>query len=61
MIAKSSANPVFVTAKTGAIKEAEALNEKYSKLKVVIDWRTPENESASGQAKIIRKSVREWH
>ncbi len=59
MIAKSSANPVFVTAKTGALKTAEALNEKYSKLKVVIDWRTPENESASGQAEIIRDVVKD--
>jgi ribose transport system substrate-binding protein len=58
MIAKSSANPVFITAKTGALKTAEALNEKYSKLKVVIDWRTPENESASGQAEIIRDVVK---
>jgi ribose transport system substrate-binding protein len=58
MIAKSSANPVFITAKTGAIKTAEDLNEKYSKLKVVIDWRAPENESASGQAEIIREVVK---
>lgn len=57
MIAKSSANPVFVSAKTGAIKTAEALNEKYSKLNVVIDWQTPENESASEQAEIIRSVV----
>ena len=58
MIAKSSANPVFISAKTGAIKTAEALSEKYSKLKVVIDWRTPENESASEQALIIRDVVK---
>lgn len=58
MIAKSSANPVFISAKTGAVKTAEALSEKYSKLKVVIDWRTPENESASEQALIIRDVVK---
>lgn len=58
MIAKSSANPVFISAKTGAIKTAEALSEKYSKLNVVIDWRTPENESASEQAQIIRDVVK---
>lgn len=58
MIAKSSANPVFISAKTGAIKTAEALSEKHSKLKVVIDWRTPENESASEQAQIIRDVVK---
>lgn len=57
MIAKSSANPIFLSAKTGAEKTAEALSEKYSKLKVVIDWRTPENESASEQAQIIRNVV----
>jgi ribose transport system substrate-binding protein len=58
MIAKSSANPVFISAKTGAIKTAESLSEKHSKLKVVIDWRTPENESASEQAQIIRDVVK---
>jgi len=58
MIAKSSANPVFLSAKTGATKTAESISEKYSKLKVVIDWRTPENESASEQAQIIRDVVK---
>lgn len=57
MIAKSSANPVFISAKTGAIKTAEALTEKHSKLRVVIDWQTPDNENASEQAEIIRKAV----
>lgn len=57
MIAKSSANPVFISAKTGAIKTAEALTEKHSKLRVIIDWQTPENESASEQAEIIRNAV----
>jgi len=58
MIAKSSANPVFISAKTGAIKTAEALTKKYNKLKVVIDWQNPENESASEQAEIIRNVVK---
>lgn len=57
MIAKSSANPVFISAKTGALKTAEALTEKHSKLRVIIDWQTPENESASEQAEIIRNAV----
>lgn len=57
MIAKSSANPVFISAKTGAIKTAVALTEKHSKLRVVIDWQTPDNESASEQAEIIRNAV----
>ena len=43
MIAKSSANPVFLPAKTGAIKKAEDISKKYSLLDVVINWRTPEN------------------
>jgi len=59
MIAKSSANPVFLTAKTGAIKKAEDISEKYSLLDVVINWRTPENENASEQAEIIRHAVKE--
>ncbi len=57
MIAKSSVNPVFISAKTGAVKTAEALTEKHSRLKVVIDWQTPENENASEQAEIIRNAV----
>lgn len=58
MIAKSSVNPVFLSAKIGAIKTAKALNEKYSKLNLVIDWQTPENENASEQAQIIRNAVK---
>jgi len=57
MIAKSSANPVFESAKIGAIKTAESLSEKYSKLDVTINWQTPDNESASEQAEIIRNAV----
>jgi ribose transport system substrate-binding protein len=59
MIAKSSSNPVFVAAKTGAISEAENISEKSSKLDLVINWTTPENENASEQAEIIRTAVRE--
>jgi ribose transport system substrate-binding protein len=59
MIAKSSANPVFLSAKTGAEKKAKDISEKYSLLDVVINWKTPENENAFEQAEIIRNSVRE--
>jgi ribose transport system substrate-binding protein len=59
MIAKSSANPVFLSAKTGAIKKAKDISEKYSLLDVVINWRTPENENASEQAEIILHAVKE--
>ncbi len=58
MIAKSSANPVFESAKIGAIKTAESISEKYSKLDVTIDWQTPNTESASEQAEIIRNAVK---
>jgi len=58
MIAKSSVNPVFLSAKIGAMKTAEAINQKYSKLKIIIDWQTPENESASEQAEIIYNAVK---
>ena len=59
MIAKSSANPVFLAARTGALKKAEDISEKYSLLDVVINWKTPENENALEQAEIIRNAVRE--
>lgn len=59
MIAKSSVNPVFLSAKTGAEKKAKDISEKYSLLDVVINWRTPENENALEQVEIIRNAVRE--
>lgn len=59
MIAKSSANPVFLSAKTGAEKKAKEISEKYNLLDVTIKWETPENESASEQAEIIRYAVKE--
>lgn len=59
MIAKSTANPVFLSAKTGAEKKAKDISEKYSLLDVVINWKTPENENASEQAEIIRNAVKE--
>jgi ribose transport system substrate-binding protein len=59
MIAKSSANPVFLSAKTGAEKKAEDISDKYSLLDVVINWKTPDDENASEQAEIIRQAVKE--
>jgi ribose transport system substrate-binding protein len=59
MIAKSSANPVFLSAKTGAEKKAKDISEKYSLLDVEINWKTPDNENASEQAEIIRNAVQE--
>lgn len=57
MIAKSEANPIFESAKIGAIKTAEMLSEKYSKIDVIIDWQTPANESASEQSARIYDAV----
>lgn len=59
MIAKSSANPVFLSAKTGAIAQALKISEKYSKLDVVVNWKTPEIENASVQAAIIRNAIQD--
>lgn len=59
MIAKSSDNPVFTTAKKGALQAAEELSEKYSMLHVEVDWETPATEDANRQVEIIRKAVRE--
>lgn len=59
MIAKSSANPIFESAKVGAEKTAKQLSEKYSKIEVVIDWKTPKNESASEQSELIHNAVKD--
>ncbi len=59
MVGKSSTNPVFLSAKTGAMQKAEDISEKYGKLDVILNWRIPENESASEQARIIHKAVNE--
>lgn len=57
MIPKSSVNPVFLAAKIGAMRTAESLNEKHSKIKVVIDWQPPLHDSPTEQSKIIMNSV----
>jgi len=57
MIAKSSFNPVFLSAKKGAFQEAAELSEKYNLLHVTVNWEAPENEDASVQAEMIRKAV----
>ena len=59
MIAKSSTNPVFQSAKNGAEVAAKDLSEKYSKIDVDIDWRTPKVENAQEQAARIRNAVNE--
>ena len=59
MIAKSSDNPVFLAAKNGAEAAAKDLSDKYSKIDVDIDWRTPQKEDPKEQALRIRNAVNE--
>jgi len=59
MVAKSETNPVFMSAKLGAEAAAKDLSEKYSKIDVVIDWRTPLLEDPNGQAQRILAAVEE--
>jgi ribose transport system substrate-binding protein len=56
MIAKSSNNPVFQSAKTGAEAAAKELSEKY-KADISVDWRTPNEEDAQEQARRIAQAV----
>lgn len=58
LIAKSSTNPVFQAALTGAQAKARELNEKHKgHVEVVIDWQTPAKEDADRQADFIRQLV----
>jgi ribose transport system substrate-binding protein len=57
MIAKSSSNPVFQSARVGAEDAAKDLSEKHSSLEVTINWRTPLEEDPQGQAERIRNAV----
>lgn len=57
MVAKSSNNPVFQSAINGAEAAANDLSDKYSKIDVKIDYRTPKNEDANEQALRIRNAV----
>ncbi len=59
LVAKSSANPVFLSAKVGAEAAAKDLSDKYSKIDVDIDWRTPKVENARDQAVRILNAVNE--
>jgi ribose transport system substrate-binding protein len=56
MIAKSSTNPVFLSARTGAENAAAELS-KANGVKVQIDWLTPPNEDAQVQAQRIAQAV----
>lgn len=56
LVAKSTTNPVFIAAKTGADDAAKALGEKLG-VKITVEWRTPTNEDAQKQAENITALV----
>lgn len=58
MIAKSSTNPVFLSARTGAEAAARDLSARHS-ISVAIDWRTPPTEDGQIQAQRIAQAVNE--
>ncbi|MGB5396541.1 MAG: substrate-binding domain-containing protein, partial [Gammaproteobacteria bacterium] len=57
MIAKSESNPVFLSARVGAEAAAKDLSDKYKKIDVAIDWRTPSVEDHTFQADNIMAAV----
>jgi ribose transport system substrate-binding protein len=58
LIAKSSTNPVFLSARTGAEAAAKELSAKYG-ISITIDWRTPPTEDGQMQAQRIAEAVNE--
>ncbi|MEO7083249.1 MAG: substrate-binding domain-containing protein [Gemmatimonadaceae bacterium] len=56
MIAKSSTNPVFLAARTGAEAAAKELSEK-DNIKVTVNWLTPPEEDGQVQAQRIQQAV----
>lgn len=58
LIAKSSTNPVFLSARTGAEAAAKDLSKKNG-ITITIDWRTPEKEDGQVQAQRIAQAVNE--
>ncbi|OPZ09023.1 MAG: Autoinducer 2-binding protein LsrB precursor [candidate division BRC1 bacterium ADurb.BinA292] len=58
MIAKSSTNPVFLSARTGAEAAARELSERHG-VTITIDWRTPPTEDGQVQAQRIAQAVNE--
>lgn len=59
MIAKSSDNPVFQSAKVGAEAAAAELSDKYSMVDVNIIWSTPRSENSEEQVERIRNAVKD--
>lgn len=58
MIAKSSTNPVFLSARTGAEAAAQELGAK-NNIQIIIDWRTPPTEDGTVQAQRLSQAVNE--
>jgi ribose transport system substrate-binding protein len=58
VIAKSSTNPVFLSARTGAEAAAKELSEKYT-VPVEVVWLTPPTEDGQVQAQRIAQAVNE--
>ena len=56
LIAKSSTNPVFLSAQTGAEAAAKDLSTKLGR-EIAIDWRTPAQEDGQKQAQAIAEAV----
>jgi len=56
LIAKSSNNPVFMSAKVGAEAAAKELGEKSGRT-ITVDWRTPNEEDGQVQAQRIAQAV----
>ncbi len=56
LIAKSSTNPVFLSAKTGAEAAAKDLSTKTGR-EITIDWQTPPTEDGQVQAQKIAEAV----
>jgi ribose transport system substrate-binding protein len=58
MIAKSSTNPVFLSARTGAEAAARELSQKHG-IPITIEWLTPPGEDGQVQAQRIAQAVNE--
>jgi ribose transport system substrate-binding protein len=56
VIAKSTSNPVFIAARTGATDAAKDLSKKYNR-EIVMRWETPVSEDAQKQAQAIEQLV----
>ena len=58
MIAKSSTNPVFLSARTGALAAAKELSQKHG-IPIEIAWLTPPTEDGQVQAQRVAQAVNE--